>query len=181
MKSKIPEIVILFIIPVLLTDCTTLSRSMDNYRERREKKIEEGYEAIKQLAFSGLYQFEATRAYATGYASVDLAGGIYYLIVNYYEVQAYLPFYGVQYMADMQRGSGISIDGKLEDIMIEESDSRHRVLVRFSVDSDSDKYLINLDIGPSGEANLTISSSKRSTITYMGKVTPIEPEEEEEK
>ena len=181
MKNKIPEIVILFIIPVLLTDCTALSRSMDKYRERREKKIEEGYEAMKKMAFTGLYQFEATRAYAAGYSSMNLSGGIYYLIVNYYEVQAHLPFYGVQYMADMQRGSGISIDGKLKDIMIEESDSRHRVLVRFSVDSDSDKYLINLDIGPSGEANLTISSSKRSTITYMGKVTPIEPEEEEEK
>jgi len=106
---------------------------------------------------------------------------MYYLTVNYYDVQAYLPFFGVQYMADMQIGSGISIDGKLEDIMIEESDSRRRVLVRFSVKSGSDNFIINLDIGPSAEANLTVSSTKRSTITYMGKVSPIEPEEEEEK
>ena len=181
MKGKIHGIVIMFILTVLLAGCAGLAGKMSEHREKREKKIEEGYEAMKKMAFTGLYQFEATRAYAAGYSSMNLSGGIYYLTVNYYDVKAYLPFFGVQYMADTQIGSGISIDGKLEDIMIEESDSRHRVLVRFSVDSDSDKYLINLDIGPSGEANLTISSSKRSTITYMGKVTPIEPEEEEEK
>jgi len=181
MNNKIPETIILFILSVLLTDCAALNRTLEKQRERREKKIEEGYEAMKELAFSGLYYFEATRAYGAGYASVDLTGGMYYLTVNYYDVQAYLPFFGVQYMADMQIGSGISIDGKLEDIMIEESDSRRRVLVRFSVKSGSDNFIINLDIGPSAEANLTVSSTKRSTITYMGKVSPIEPEEEEEK
>lgn len=181
MKNKIPETVLLLIISVLLTDCAALHSTMDKHRERRQKKIEEGYEAMKELAFSGSYQFEATRAYGAGFASVDLVGDNYYLIVNYYDVYAYLPFFGVQYMADTQRGSGIIIDGKLKDIMIEESDSRHRVIVRFSVNSGSDNLLINLDIGPGGEANLTVSSWRRSSITYMGKVIPIEPDEEEEK
>ncbi len=181
MKTKVPEIAILLIISVLLIDCSALNRTMDKHRERREKEVEEGYEAMKELAFSGLYQFEATRAYGAAFASVDLRGGIYYLIVNYYEVYAYLPFYGVQHMADSQRESSISIEGELEDIMIEESDSRHRVLVRFSVKGDSDTYIINLDIGPNADANLTVSSTRRSTITYLGKVTPFEPEEEEEK
>lgn len=177
MKGKSQEIFILLFV-FLLTGCAALNRKMDDIREKREKEIQEGYESIKQMVFSGLYQFTATRAHAVGQYSRDLSGVGYYLAVNYYDVKADLPFFGQQYMADNQRGSGILIEGKMENIMIEESDSRHRVLIRFNVDSRSDNYLINLDIGPSGEANLTISSSRRSTITFRGEVTPIEPEEE---
>ncbi|MBN1386988.1 MAG: DUF4251 domain-containing protein [Bacteroidales bacterium] len=181
MKGKLTGLVFILIIPVLLTDCAALTSGMDKYREKREKKIKEGYEAMKEMAFSGLYKFSAKRAYGSGYPSIDIAGGRYYLIVHYYDVVADLPFYGIQHMADTERGSGISIDGKLEDIMIEESDSRNRVLVRFSVESNSERYLINLDISPGGEANLTISSLKRSTIIFIGDVTPIEPEKEEDR
>jgi hypothetical protein len=181
MKGKITVIVFILLIPVLLTGCGALSRKMDEHHEKREEKIDEGYEAIREMVFSGLYQFKAKRAYGAAFPSVDIAGGQYYLQVHYYDVVADLPFYGTRHLADIQGKSGIIIDNKLEEIMIEESDSRKRVLIRFSVEGDSEKFLINLDIGPGGEATLTVSSLRRSTISYIGKVTPTEPEEEEEK
>jgi len=179
MKGIIRSVFIL-IIPVLLTDCAALTREMDKYREKRGKKIEEGYEAIRKMAFSGLYEFRATHVYPSGgYPARNIAGNRYYLSVNVYDVKAFLPFFGVQYMAGRPGESGISLEGKMENLMIEESDSRHRVLIRFSVEEESDNYLITLDIGPGGNASLSISSTKRSTINYVGEVIPVEPAEEE--
>lgn len=181
MKVKINGIFIIIIIPVLFTACAGLVEKIKERRQEREEEIAQGYEEMKELAFSGSYRFEATHVYpGSGYHAADVTGQNYFLSVHYYDVKAYLPFYGQQYMVDTQRTTGIKIDSKLENIMIEESDSRNRVLVRFTVPGEADNYLISLDIGPSGNANLTISSSRRSTISYTGKVTPLEIEEEEE-
>ncbi len=152
---------------------------MEELRKKREQKIEEGYKDMREIAFSGLYEFTATHVYpGGGFPSRDITGNRYYLSVNEYDVKADLPFFGTQYMPDKPGRSGVSFEGEMKNLMIEESDNRHRVLVRFSVDDESDNYLITMDIGPSGDANLTISSSKRSTITYVGKITPIIPDEE---
>lgn len=182
MKVKIHGILIMIIMMILLSACAGLVENIKKRKQEREKEIVQGYEAMKELAFSGSYQFTATHVYpGGGYRSVNVAGQNYYLTVHYYDVKAYLPFYGQQYMVGTRRETGIQIDSKLDKIMIEESDSRNRVLVRFTVPEKADNYLINLDIGPSGNANLTISCSRKSTISYTGKVTPLEIEEEEEK
>ncbi|MFO7851802.1 MAG: DUF4251 domain-containing protein [Bacteroidota bacterium] len=181
MKLKIHGIFIVIIISILLTGCAALVEKIKERRQEREEEIAQGYEEMKELAFSGSYRFEANHVYpGSGYRTADVTGQNYFLSVHYYDVKAYLPFYGQQYMVDTRRTTGIKIDSKLENIMIEESDSRNRVLVRFTVPGEADNYLVSLDIGPSGNANLTISSSRRSTISYTGKVTPLKHEGEEE-
>lgn len=171
--------ILMCMIPVIMSACTSLEAKIEEIRKKREQKIEEGYEKMKEMAFSGLYEFMATHIYpGGGLPSRNITGNRYYLIVDAYDVKADLPFIGTQYMPDRSGRSGVNFEGQMKDLMIEESDSRHRVLVRFSVDDESDNYLITLDISPGGDANLTISSSKRSTITYVGKVTPITPDEE---
>lgn len=181
MKRNIFKITILVIIPLLLWQCAPLSRKVEERRDRREKEIQEGYAGIKEMVHSGLYEFTATRAYPAGYSSVDISGTNNYLTVRYYDVQAFMPFFGVRHMADPQRQSGISINDRMEDLMIEESDGRHRVMVNFTAMGESDKYRITLDIGPDSYARLTVVSSKTSTISYHGRVSPVEPEEEEDK
>ncbi|MCF8221510.1 MAG: DUF4251 domain-containing protein [Bacteroidales bacterium] len=183
MNSRYLKILIILLLLFYFYGCASIARKIDERREIREKRIAKGYENMKKLAHSGLYEFKADRAYSSNYSSMDITGSYYYLIINYYDVEAFLPYYGTRYMADPHNTGGIRINGKLEKLMIEESDSRHRVRVKFSVSSNSETFLINLDIGPSGEAMLTISSSKRSSITYMGTVseTETETEEEEEK
>ncbi len=180
MKTNTFKITVLVIIPLLLCQCAPLSRKVEDRRDRREKEIKEGYAAIKEMVHSGLYEFTATRAYPAGYSSVDISGSGNYLSVRYYDVKAFMPFFGVRYMTDATRESGIRVDTKLEDLMIEESDSRHRVLVVFTARGESDKYRITLDIGPDGYARLTVASSKTSTISYHGRVSPIEPEKKED-
>ncbi|MDT8400292.1 MAG: DUF4251 domain-containing protein [Bacteroidales bacterium] len=166
-------------IPVILSACSSLEAKMEEIRKKREQKIEEGYEDMREMAFSGLYEFTARHVIPSGgYPARDISGNRYFLSVNAYDVTADLPFFGTQYMPDRSGRSGVSFEGQMKDLMIEESDSRHRVLIRFSVDDESDNYIITLDISPSGDANLTIYSSKRSTITYVGKITPITPDEE---
>ncbi|MBS0011776.1 MAG: DUF4251 domain-containing protein [Bacteroidales bacterium] len=180
MKKGINAILISLLAVTLCTGCAGLNKRIDERRTERKKEIEEGYEAAREAAFGGHYRFLATRVYpGSGYPSRDIGGGSYFLSVDAYDVKAVLPFYGTQYMADRPASPGIRIDGKMENIMIEESDRRHRVLIRFSVRSGNDNYLVYLDIGPDFNANLSISSSKRSTITYSGKVIATEEEEEE--
>lgn len=181
MKGETGKILIMLLIAFILPGCSVFEARIEEGRIKREQKIKEGYEAVRKMAFSGLYRFTATHVYPSGgYPARDIGGNRYYLSVDVYDVQAFLPFFGEQYMAARPGESGISIDGKLENLMIEESDSRHRVLIRFSVEEESDNYQVTLDIGPSGDANLTISSTKRSTISYVGKVNPLDIEEDKE-
>ncbi len=180
MKTNIFKITMLALIPLLLYQCAPLSRKVEERRDRREKEIIEGYADIREMVHSGLYEFTATRAYPAGNSSMDISGTSNYLSVRYYDVKAFMPFFGFSYMADPKEQSGIRIDTKMEDLMIEESDRRHRVMVGFSARGESDKYRIALDIGPDGYARLTVSSSKKSTISYHGRVSPLEPEKEED-
>lgn len=181
MKTNIYKIAILAVIPLLLLQCAPLSRKVEERRDRREKEIKEGYADIKEMVHSGLYEFTGTRAYPSGYPSVDITGNTNYLTVRYYDVEAFLPFFGVRHMVDRPMESGIRIDSEIEDLMIEESDSRHRVMVSFKARGESDRYSIMMDIGPDGNARLTVASSKTSTISYHGRISAVEPEEEEDK
>ncbi|MDZ7737824.1 MAG: DUF4251 domain-containing protein [Bacteroidales bacterium] len=180
MKTKILKITALAIIPLLLCHCSSLSRKVEERRDRREKEIIEGYADIKDMVHSGLYEFTATRAYPSGYSSMDISSTNNYLTVRYYDVEAFMPFFGVRHMIDSKMQPGIRIDSKMEDLMIEESDNRHRVLVSFNARGESDKYSIMMDIGPDSNARLTVYSAKTSTISYHGTVSPIEPGMEEE-
>ncbi|HCC70311.1 MAG TPA: hypothetical protein DEQ09_04055 [Bacteroidales bacterium] len=163
MKGK-QGIIVILIIHFLLGGCAAIAEKMDERREKREKEIEEGYEAVKKMVFSGLYTFTSNSNY---------------LSVNYYDVEVFFPHFGAGDIKNLPGRSHLRINSKLENLMIEESDIRHRVLVRFTVDTKTDKYMINIDIAPNFDANLNISSSKISTITYMGKIRPIENEKEE--
>lgn len=175
MKRNIYKITVPVILALLLCQCSPLSKRAEERRERREKEIREGYAGIKEMVHSGLYEFIAKHAYPMAYSPVDITSSIYYLRVRYYDVKAYLPFFGRRHTANIGRHSGIKIDAKLQDLMIEERDGHHRVLVTFNVPGEADKYRITMDIGPEGDTRLTVVSSKTSTISFYGKVSPIEP------
>jgi len=182
MKRTANIILTVCAIPVILSACALLGPGSEEEAKEREQKIVEGYENIKKIIFSGKYVFEATHMYpGGGYPAKNISGSNYYMEVDVYDVTSILPFYGERYMSAFPTESGIRIDGKLEDLMIEESDRRKKVLVKFSVEDDSDDYLISLNITSNGDANLTISSAKKSSITYNGKITRLEPSEKEDK
>lgn len=182
MKRNSNIIILVCAIPIILSGCALIEARSEEKRKEREQKLVEGYENIKKIVFSGKYIFDATHMYpGGGYPAKNISGSNYYLEVDVYDVTSVLPFYGTRYLSAIPPESGIRIDGKLEDLMIEESDSRKKVLVKFSVRDDSDDYLISLSITSNGDANLTISSAKRSSISYNGKIIQPEPPEEEEK
>ncbi len=182
MKRTRSIILIVCAMPLILSACALIESRSEEKRKEREQKLVEGYENMKKIVFSGNYIFEATHMYpGGGHPAKNLSGGAYYLEVDVYDVTSVLPFYGTQYISGIPGESGIRIDGQMENLMIEESDSRKRVLVKFSVKDDSDDYLISLSISPNGDANLTISSAKRSSISYNGNITQPDISEEEEK
>lgn len=182
MKRNSNIILLVCAIPIILSGCALIESRSEEKRKEREQKLVEGYENIKKIIFSGKYIFEATHMYpAGGYPAKSISGSNYYLEVDIYDVTSVLPFYGTRYLSAIPPESGIRIDGELEDLMIEESDSRKKVLVKFSVKDDSDEYLISLSITSNGDANLTISSAKRSSISYNGKIVQPDPTKEGEK
>lgn len=182
MKGNSNIILLACAIPIILSGCALVESGSEEKRKEREQKLVEGYENMKKIVFSGNYIFEATHMYpGGGHPAKHLSGGNYYLEVDIYDVTSVLPFYGTRYLSGSPGESGIRIDGEMEDLMIEESDSRKRVLVKFSVQDDSDDYLISLSITPNGDANLTISSAKRSSISYNGKISQPDLSEEEKK
>jgi len=180
MKAKLFRIFILAMTVLIACRCASYYRKLDERREKKEIKMAEGYDEMKRLVHEGRYIFTATRVHPLSFSPVNVRGLGYFLSVNYYDVEARLPFYGRMHSYNPQDPTGIRIDGKLEDIMIEESDFNHRVQVKFSIKTKGEKFRISMDILPEGSARLTVSSVKRSSILYYGSVSVPEEEEEEE-
>jgi len=181
MKNRF-NIAVLLIFVMFICGCASVRENAKDRRERREEKIEKGFEEVKKTVFAGLYIFKARRVNpGAGFSPRDLTGYNSYLAVEYYDVESYLPFFGTVHIAELPNRPGINIEGKLENLVIEEKNYRHRVVVKFDVDTSDDKYQVTIDIAPNFDASLTISSSKRSTITYTGKLYQLEIDDEEEK
>ena len=180
MKASLFRILILAMIALIACRCASYYRKLDERREKKEMAMAEGYGEMKKLVHEGRYIFTATRVHPLSFPPVNVRGLNYFLSVNFYDVEARLPYYGRMHSYDPRYPTGIRIKGKLEDIMIEESDFNRRVKVSFSVRTKGEKFRISMDVLPEGSARLTVSSAKRSSIVYYGNVSVAEEEEEEE-
>jgi len=155
-------------------------KSKEEKKKSKDQATAEGYENMKKLIHGGIYEFSAVRAYPTGGSAVSLTTNPNHLIVNIYEVDAYLPFYGTSHQATLSGETGIKFKGTLKNLIIEEKESKQMVIASFDVSSGGlNKFM--LEVYPSGETRLVVIPSNKSTISYQGRIQAIEEEEDEEK
>lgn len=123
--------------------------------------------------------------------SLTSSSGFHRNLTSYYELRvegdsasASLPFFGRAYSGAYAGDGGISFDNVMEEYSVElkekKKEKNNVTYIKFSVRGENDNFNCTLSTTSSGTASLTINSTNRQTISYMGTVREIEAESSEE-
>ncbi|HUS87153.1 MAG TPA: DUF4251 domain-containing protein [Bacteroidales bacterium] len=172
---RLSLIIILSLLVVFLIPAE-LSAQEKRKRDKREQKepVKLNYEEIKKMVHLGLYIFTAKEIKPVGRSRISLISNYYEVSVEYYDVYAYLPSFR-RYQPYSIGSNDIEVEGKLDQLFIEEKDSRKIVRVKFRV-LDQGAYIFNFTIFENGYTELTLTTPRGSLVTYSGKTEPLEPE-----
>ena len=151
-------------------------------KELKKEEQKEDYQKTKDLIDNKDFVFEAD--WATSYKGkrINIAGDRYTLMVKLDSSIAILPFYGRSYSGSSYGGDG-GIKFNIEDVSydIEHNDKKTKTKIKYEVKHKSENYDIILTVYSNGNANLSVSSNNRSTMTYDGKITQNKEKEEKKK
>ena len=99
-----------------------------------------------------------------------------YVIINDTIAEGYLPYFPSSYSYPQVGVKGIIFSNIMLDktVRIKGKKGKRTIAYEFMVVGLNDSYRINLDIQYDGTCYLFVNSTKRSPITYQGKLYPIE-------
>ena len=159
-------LVVLFQIPV------TFAQDNNNRATKEQKKAEKEKQ-IESLLNSKEFVFEGNYAMPTGSRQVNLASNPNFMKFQPEMIVSEMPFFGTAYSTTgYGTDSGVRFKGKPEKYEIKKVKKGWDVDV--VVNDQSDSYKIYLSVTPSGNAQLSISSNRRSSISYSGEISAIE-------
>ncbi len=153
---------------------TSAQSGVDKKITKKEKKAAE-FEITSALIEGGnfIYRVQSvtpsggkTRSVTTPY-SMKAANGVY---------EAYLPYFGRAYQADMGGNGGIEFKGEPSDLQITKKEEKFTLTVTFNIAQSNERYDVTLQLGSNGYGTLIITSQRRQTISYYGMAA--EPEKE---
>lgn len=102
----------------------------------------------------------------------------YELRVDRDSVSASLPFFGRAYSGAYAGDGGISFDNVMEEYSVElkekKKEKNNVTYIKFTVKGDNDYFNCTLRASSSGTSSLTITSTNRQTISYMGTIIKLE-------
>lgn len=155
----------LITIVLLLMSCGG-SQEVITPEERQE--LEELTRKIESQEFEIVHQW----ANPQGGASISLISNPNYIRVNGENVKLFLPYFGVRHSGGGPGNEGgIKYEGPLENFKVEQRMKQQDVLVSFEGQNENNEQLkFLITIYPNGNANTSVSSSQRSSISYRGEL-----------
>jgi hypothetical protein len=155
----------------------TFNLSFAQTKEEKKKKKEETeikeYETIKSLIEFGTYFFTADWTTTQKGKRINLATNFGYLKIDNENAEADLPYFGVAQVASYSTNGGIVFNNENVTYKVEFDDKKQKVIIQFNATQKSESFNLILSVFKSGSASLTISSNKRNSARYDGKVTEI--------
>lgn len=110
-----------------------------------------------------------------GGGSIQLSGATYDLKINKDSVEAYLPYFGRAYTANMNPNeAGIKFKSKDFSYKTEQKKKGNWVITIKPKDN-KDGHQMTLNVGTNGYALLNVNSNNKQSISYMGYIS--DPEE----
>ena len=178
MKTMIRMLTALLIFNVTSGYSQTIKEDKKSARE--EKKIEL-QEQIVKLIKTKHFSFIASRAFPMGGSSIDLTTNSNYVKFEPGYIESRMPFFGRAYSADYSSDAGLKFEGKPAAFSINKLKKNRGYEITVKVSSPRDTYDLSLNIGVTGNSNLTISSYNRAPISYNGQIMPLEESKDKEK
>ncbi|TRX37249.1 DUF4251 domain-containing protein [Flavobacterium sp. ZT3R18] len=141
---------------------------------KEEQKIEK-QKQIEILVNSKEFVFVARNASPLGFRTIDLTSNSNYLKFYPDLIKSEMPYFGKAYGGIGYGGDGgLKFEGKPQDYTIEKTNKQYRI--KAVVKGERDVYSLLLSVYFGGSATLSVSSNYRSTISYNGEISKIEPE-----
>ena len=144
-------------------------------KELKKQKAEKEYAATKELINSKNFIFEADWATTQKGNRINLTTNPNFLKVKGDQVIADMPYFGVAQSA-IGYGSGdtgIKFEESPKKYNVEFNDEKYKAVLKFDANNKSESFNVILHIYKNGSASLNISSSKRNSISYDGKITAL--------
>jgi hypothetical protein len=164
MKTKIQLLIVLFSIVIN----TGYSQELTTKELRESRKVIK-QKQIKELIDSRDFVFIPTTVTASGFRSENISGGYYSVKFHPGLIESVMPFYGRAYTAVGITGdTGMRFSGKPDYTVLKNNDNYQ---IEAVVKANDDNYSISLSLSQEGNGSLTISSVKRSTISYLGEIS----------
>jgi hypothetical protein len=154
----------------LLTVHLSFAQTKEEKKKNKEEKAKIEYEATKLLIDSGTYNFIATWAIAQNGRRIDLTTNSGYLKINKDTAEADLPYFGIAQVASYGGNGGIKFNNENVTYIIEPNDKKQNIIIQFKANHKSEALNLTLSVFKSGNASLNVSSSKRNSISYDGRV-----------
>lgn len=132
--------------------------------------------AAKQVATmldGRLYKVDFTHAYPSSGPSFPLNYPYYVSIIDD-RVESYLPYLGRAYMIPYGGGEGLRFRAPIGDYNMT-TGRRGQYEISFTARTSEDDYVFYLDIYPTGESDLRVSSTRKQAISFRGTVD-LDPE-----
>lgn len=162
MKKKV------FFISFILILCSSIGYAQLTAKEARQQKKKLKMQEIEQLVKAKHFVFKADALTTTGGFYKDL-NYEYDLIFKSDSILIDLPYWGRVYMARTEDIGGFHFKEKINELEIQDRGKKGYQFT-FTLDNKGDSYFFTLDISKLGYANLRVSSTRRSLISYDGVV-----------
>lgn len=129
---------------------------------------------VEQMLSKHLYKVNFDRAYPVSFRSFYL-NHPYYIAVVGEDLDSYLPYFGRSYGAvPFGLGSWLDFQGPISNYE-ERTGKKGQHIISFDAHSPDDTNTYMLTVYPSGEADLTVTSINKQSISYSGKLD-LEPD-----
>jgi hypothetical protein len=153
------------------------TRGQDKKADKAEKRLEL-QKQVESIIDSKQFIFVATRALPMWGTSIYLTANSNYLKFDPSSIESYMPFFGDTYSAEYNVDPGVHFAGKPEQFEIKKLNKDKGFDIRVEVSLPKDTYNIFVHVSLDGNANMTISSYNRSSISYVGSIESLaQPEQ----
>jgi len=130
------------------------------------------FEQMVALIDGGEFAYTVQSANPTGGKTIQITSS-YTLEAKDGVYKAYLPYFGRAHNASYGGNGGVEFEGEATDLKVDKNGDKRTITITFNIKNKDESYGCSLVAGGGGNGTLTISSSKRSTISYYGMVSGI--------
>lgn len=151
----------------------SLAQTKEEKKKIKEEAEKKEFETTKSLIKSGEYKFIADWATTQSGTKINLATNHGYLKIEKENAEADLPYFGDVQVASNSGKGGIEFKNEIDNYAVEFNDKKKTVTIQFKATEKSEFFNLILTVFKSGNASLDISSNKRNSIGYDGKVNEL--------
>jgi len=169
------------LITLFLFSCIYINATaQDSKKDARELKREEQYQDLLKLINSQQYAFRGNKANPQKGPQVDLTTRDNFLRIDKERAIADIPYFGRVFSAGYSSGGGVVFDGPMETYDVSKNDKKRRLSIKFKVKGKDDTYNCTLTVSGKDNASLSVTSNKRQSISYTGRIFELEEENSKE-